>query len=594
MRNWISGLKEGESAFDNSKLENRPHKIIDGRIVENVRNNRDKYTRQKWDRFIQCIHTRNDQLAAQNTIHPNQDRVYSIRELMKMMSIPTSFKWINKELDELNKLSLKDKQKLYKVHELNIRRCIGEAVPTEVFRRIAKNMKKALVIDKFDPLSIRKIIIEEKLENRNNLKIFLNRNKHKLDISILMRITELCNAKRIENAAFYTNKFIVNEIISQLPKINKEVIKILEPSVGSGSFIPFLFKKYGGNKKVILDVVDIDSDSIENLRLILDKIKIPENFQINIICSDFLLLEIGEKYDLVIGNPPFSKVKNNPKLKKTYLEGKVNKETSNLSAMFLEKSLKIADNVALVLNKTILANKEFELTRDVIRQMNISAIIDFGRYGFSGVSIETISLIIQPRKKPKKTLVHSLKHNIKILQEQSYITDERLPYFIIYRNKKFDAVAKKMEFDIFDVFRDRQITKSITKPTNGANSIWVLKAKNIKDKGDGVEHIEDYDQYLPIEKAQSLAAFKYVNNSNIYLTPNMTYNPRVIKNIPNVIPDGSTAVLIPKSPLNLSSKQRQYFSSKEYREFYKIARNLSTQSINVDNTSVYFFGKLIE
>jgi DNA (cytosine-5)-methyltransferase 1 len=44
--------------------------------------------------------------------------------------------------------------------------------------------------------------------------------------------------------------------------------------------------------------------------------------------------------------------------------------------------------------------------------------------------------------------------------------------------------------------------------------------------------------------------------------------------------------------MKLTEKQLQYFSSDEYRRFYIVARNLSTQSINVDKTSVYFFGIL--
>ena len=78
----------------------------------------------------------------------------------------------------------------------------------------------------------------------------------------------------------------------------------------------------------------------------------------------------------------------------------------------------------------------------------------------------------------------------------------------------------------------------------------------------------------------------------VYLTPNMTYNPRVINNIPNTIPDGSVAVLIPRVPMKLTEQQMQYFSTQEYRRFYGIARNLSTQSINVDKTSVFFYGVL--
>ena len=73
----------------------------------------------------------------------------------------------------------------------------------------------------------------------------------------------------------------------------------------------------------------------------------------------------------------------------------------------------------------------------------------------------------------------------------------------------------------------------------------------------------------------------------------MTYKTRLIKNIPNTVVDGSVAVLIPKKDgMKLSSKQLAYFSSEEYRNFYITARNFSTQSINVDNNSVYFYGVL--
>ena len=78
----------------------------------------------------------------------------------------------------------------------------------------------------------------------------------------------------------------------------------------------------------------------------------------------------------------------------------------------------------------------------------------------------------------------------------------------------------------------------------------------------------------------------------MYLTPNMTYNPRVVRNDFAAIADGSVAVLIPKVPMELSERQRLFFSTDEYRRFYRIARNLSTQSINVDANSVFFYGVL--
>ncbi|MBQ3428017.1 MAG: DNA cytosine methyltransferase [Clostridia bacterium] len=594
MREWIHDLKEGESAFDNNDPKKRPHKVINGEIVENIRKNRDKYTRQPWDRFIQCVHTRNDQLAAQNTIHPEQDRVYSIRELMAMMTVPDNFRWIDLSLEELNALSDEEKRSLYKNHEINIRQCLGEAVPTEIMRQIAVEIRKMLRQKRCESIEINRIISEYRLDNRENFCAFLKNNPLKLDVASLMRITELCNARREKNAAFYTNKFIVNEIMGCLPAFNKDEIRILEPSVGAGSFIPFLFKRYEDVPRVILDVVDIDPDSIETFEIMLEKLDVPRNFTINRFCHDFLTVQTPCRYDLAVGNPPFSKLKERTPEIDEAIASNANQITNNLSEMFLEKCLRISDCVALVLNKTLLSTDEFEDTRTLLRQMRIETIIDFGRYGFTGVSIETMCLIVYPKMKPRETTVYSMKFNRKSVCEQTYLTDEKFPYFIIYRDKEFDAVADKLLFGAFSVFRDRQITKAITSQEQKASSLWVIKARNIDDDGQGVTHISDYDVFIPEEKAENLSVYKYVNDNSVYLTPNMTYNPRVIENVPGTVPDGSVAVLIPKKPLRLTSKQRAYFSTDEYRRFYGIARNLSTQSINVDKTSVYFYGVLKE
>jgi DNA (cytosine-5)-methyltransferase 1 len=593
MRNWISGLKEGESAFDNPDPAMRPHKLVNGQYVENVRKNRDKYTRQPWNRFIQCVHTRNDQLAAQNTIHPNQDRVFSIRELMEMMTVPFDFKWMAHDLEELNSLSGDEKRALYKNNEMNIRQCLGEAVPTEIMRQIACNIKSRFVGEKrCESIEVNRIIKEYQLDDPSRLGAFLADNELNLDAASLMRIAELCNPNRDKDAAFYTNKFIVNEIMESLPAFSKDEIRIIEPSVGAGSFLPFLFKKYSDVHSVILDVVDVNERSLENLKTILSKMEIPKNFQINYHCNDFLAFKMPYYYDLAIGNPPYSKLTKQTNLSYDELKQYFNTQTKNLSALFLEKCMRWSSCVALVLNKTILSTDEFSLTRDLLREMKIETIIDFGRYGFTGLSIETMCIIVLPKKKPGKTKVCNMKFNMRLDKMQNYITDIKYPYFLAYRDEYFDAVADKLVLGVFDVFRDRQITKAITKPHTGTESIRVIKARNLNDDGMGVTDIEGYDMYIAKNDATSLAAYKYVNNFNVYLTPNMTYNPRVFENQPDTIPDGSVAVLLPKKPMKLSQKQRAFFSTEEYRRFYGIARNLSTQSINVDRASVYFYGVL--
>ena len=67
-----------------------------------------------------------------------------------------------------------------------------------------------------------------------------------------------------------------------------------------------------------------------------------------------------------------------------------------------------------------------------------------------------------------------------------------------------------------------------------------------------------------------------------------------MRNFGNVVVNGSVAILIPKEDFELTESQMEYFSTEEYRHFYKIARNYQTRSLNVDATSVYFYGILRE
>ena len=144
MESWISEIKEGQSAFDNTDIERIPHTLKDGVIVYNAQKNGDKYTRQYWDKVAPCIHTRNDIMASQNTVHPVDNRVFSIREVMRMMSVPSTFKWSEKSLEELNALTLKEKEAYLKKEEINIRQTLGEAVPTIIFKQIARKVRKVL------------------------------------------------------------------------------------------------------------------------------------------------------------------------------------------------------------------------------------------------------------------------------------------------------------------------------------------------------------------------------------------------------------------------------------------------------------------
>lgn len=158
----------------------------------------------------------------------------------------------------------------------------------------------------------------------------------------------------------------------------------------------------------------------------------------------------------------------------------------------------------------------------------------------------------------------------------------------------FDGISQRLDFDKFTVFRDRQITNSNTTQDKGKDCLRVIKSRNISDDGKEIIDIPGYDSYIKKDTVENLSAYKFVGNQNVYLTPNMTYKPRVMRNSGNVVVNGSVAVLIPKEKMSLSERQMEYFSSAEYRKFYQIARNYQTRSLNVDATSVFFYGVLKE
>lgn len=591
MRSWIADLKEGESAFDQSDISKVPHKTVNGEIVVNIRKNGDKYRRQYWNRVGPCIHTRNDQLASQNTIHPSDDRVFSIRELMLMMTIPNSFKWTDISEQMLNSLSIEKKRAFLKKEEIKIRQCLGEAVPTAIFDSIADKIAFFFSRQHLNDAEVKKLIDTTDLSSPDSIISYISENFNTVGTSSVSKVVEYANAKREHNAAFFTDKSILNEIMKYLPDIDKEVIHILEPSVGTGNFIPFIIKKYAAAKSIVIDAVDIDSDVISVLKYIISKGILPANVTISFINDDFLLHRFNKQYDLVIGNPPFNKLGSNNSALKLYRAQAVNTDTTNTFSFFLEKAVQISNYVSLIVPKFLLNTPEFKKTRDILESKHIDSIIDFGEKGFKGVLVETVCVNVNTLASGTKTTICSITEQITVVQKQSYITDHTFPYWLIYRNDFFDTIAKKLVFDVFTVFRDRQITNKMLSD-NG--DIRVIKARNINDTGTRIEDIEGYDSFISVDNARKLSVYSYYENDTVYLTPNMTYKPRLIRKPPYMLVNGSVAILTLKDGYTINEIQRGYFSTEEYRAFYKIARNFQTRSLNVDSNSVFFFGLLKE
>ena len=157
-----------------------------------------------------------------------------------------------------------------------------------------------------------------------------------------------------------------------------------------------------------------------------------------------------------------------------------------------------------------------------------------------------------------------------------------LPCWILYRDKNFDQTCNKLKLNIFDVFRDRQITKKITKKSG---KYRIIKSRNIGNNY--IIDIPNYDSY--IDNIENLKVKDYLNK-RVVLVPNLSYYPRACFLPKKSIVDGSAAILIPKE--KVTKKDTAFFAAEEFKNFYRIARNYGTRSLNIDSNSVYFFGKL--
>lgn len=523
-REWIKKMPIGVSAF-NWKIHPYKYDSSRNKILLKSGHLGNKFMRMDWNKPAPAIHTRSDQLASNRTIHPKDDRVLSIRELMRVMSIPDSFKWFDENNDYENWDNEK-KRKFIKNHELKIRRSIGEAVPTKIFEALAENI---IEVDK-------------------NPYHFL----YKLQFD---------DDRQKENAAFYTPQSVVFNVIKNIEHIKKNEITILEPSAGWGTFLPQIVKKFQLKyDKIIITLMDIDIKALSLGREIFKNLNLPDN--VEIIWKNKNFLDEDEKYDFIIGNPPYIKY-----------------GAKNSFINFINKSLLISKNVSFIVPKTILFADNAVSLRNNIVENGINSIIEFGVRTFSDVFIETISFVSQKQK--SEIIIEKHSSSIRLLQKPSYILLSDI--WIPYRDEKFDEVFNKIELDYFEMYRDRQISN---KWLNDQGDIFCIKSKNIL-KG-RVEHKIGYDKYVSKEDASLFVARKYISSDAI-IVPNFTYNFRAAKLPKNTLFNGSVVLLFPKDKKKIPEIIK-FFNTDDYIYYYNILQSNSKFTLNINKVISKYLG----
>jgi DNA (cytosine-5)-methyltransferase 1 len=131
----------------------------------------------------------------------------------------------------LNNLSNEQKRAFLKKEEIKIRQSLGEAVPTAIFQSIAKKIFNALKYSPLNTATINKVVASNELYEVDKLISFIVNNPMGLSAATLGRIAEMANTSRTDNAAFFTSKTLITEMMKAIPDTDKEAVRILEPSV---------------------------------------------------------------------------------------------------------------------------------------------------------------------------------------------------------------------------------------------------------------------------------------------------------------------------------------------------------------------------
>ena len=432
---------------------------------------------------------------------------------------------------------------------------------------------------------LKKLISDNKLNKAENLLQFLKTSWEDYSEKDLRDIAEYANANRQKNSAYYTDEFIVKTIVDQLPIISKKRISVLEPAAGTGNFIyPLILRLAPHFEHIEITLNDLDSQSLKVAKFFLDQHNIPNNVSIKYTNYNFLddLVFFNKRYDYIVGNPPFNRIS----LKAAQQYGN---EITNLAGQFMYKALFISKIVGLVMPKNFLSTQNYESLRDSLDNKYLNSIIDFGERGFKGVLIETLAVIYGHNNGDHVRITSFIDNSDREIRA-SYVTDKRYPSWLLYRNSEFDKVAKNMKFNIFNAFRDRQLTNS--KMTTSGD-IRVVKSRNIAKDGTEIIDIPGYDRFISKTQLNSLTVSKFFHSRDVFLVPNMTYFPRMYKKDGDYVVNGSVAVLSLKKDQSISTQQVAFFSTDTFRNFYKIARNKGTRSLNIDNVSVFWFGKYL-
>ncbi|MEA2113438.1 MAG: hypothetical protein U9P63_02155 [Patescibacteria group bacterium] len=283
---------------------------------------------------------------------------------------------------------------------------------------------------------------------------------------------------------YFTKVEIVKKLLDLLFDYRKyeKGIKILEPSSGTGNFVKVLNQK--GFKNI--DDCEIDPKFTENP-------------------SDFFNLPVKNKYDFIVGNPPFSKynLKESYFFPKNYLKSEVflidyltklelRKEKEKIENIFILKSLKHLKNknstIGFVLPISFfIKNKNKNIKNEILKYFSTIIIYQNDKIWFDR-NIPCCFAIFANNEKLKNKIVAIYENDTKNKEvfNINNINEELIPQIIFHKNNGY--IKNNKGVPLSEYLEDKNIKAKKSYKENN------ISAKNILTKNKIVSNksIEDY------------------------------------------------------------------------------------------------------
>jgi adenine-specific DNA-methyltransferase len=196
--------------------------------------------------------------------------------------------------------------------------------------------------------------------------------------------TDLTYRKKM--GQYFTPKNIRDVLMNCLPKINNPLV--LEPSCGSGEFLQSIYEYFD---KPSIDALELDKKLVKICK---------DNFNANIINADTLEYDLQNKYDFVIGNPPYFEFKPNSNIKEKYKD--VLRGRPNIYSCFIKLGLDVlkdGGHLAYVVPTSMNSGAYFsKLRKYIIDNAEIEKIIMFDDDTFQDAQQNVMIIVLRKGK----------------------------------------------------------------------------------------------------------------------------------------------------------------------------------------------------